>query len=126
MMARALAISGLATMGLTGCAPAPEPVGFSVAKIDRMDDELLNLVVQTDSESQSDQLDQYAACVAARYTLVTGYGFTRHIRTNRTNSGGTYRADAVYSITPTLPAGSRTLDAEVIAQNCAELGIPSS
>ena len=125
-MARALAISGLATLGLTGCAPAPEPQGFRVAEINRLDDELLGLVVETDIETQADQLRDYATCVAARYTLITGYGFTRHIRTNRSNSGGTYRADAVYSITPTLPAGSRTLDAEVIAQNCAELGIPSS
>ena len=130
MMARAVAISGLAALGLGGCSQG-EPVtavpdGLHVAQVLRIDESLVNFLVETGDEELADLLDEYAECVAAGYTLKQGFGFARHIRTNRSNTGGIWRADAVYSITPALPRGSRTMDAEVIAQNCAELGIPTS
>jgi hypothetical protein len=41
-----------------------------------------------------------------------------------TKKGGTWYGDAVYVISSALPQGLRTIDAEVVATECAELGIP--
>ena len=70
-------------------------------------------------------LDAYAECAAARYALIRGYGFARHLRTNVDEKGGVWAADAVYTISPSLPRGLRTIDAEVVVANCAENGIPT-
>ena len=40
-----------------------------------------------------------------------GYGFARHVRTVTDERAGIRRADAVYTISPALPRGSRTIDA---------------
>jgi hypothetical protein len=39
--------------------------------------------------------------------------------------GGVWTADAVYTISPALPRGLQTLDAEVVTAACAEQGIPT-
>ena len=70
-------------------------------------------------------MSDYAECAAAQYTLIRGYGFARHVRTNVTEEGGIWRADAVYTISPSLPKGLKTIDAEVTAFQCAERGIPT-
>ena len=67
----------------------------------------------------------YAECAAAQYTLIRGYGFARHLRTNVDLEGGIWRGDAVYTISPSLPRGLKTIDAEVTTQNCVEKGIPT-
>ena len=76
---------------------------------------------------QGDNADvsAYAECAAAQYTLIRGYGFARHVRTNVTQEAGLWRADAVYTISPALPRGLSTIDAEVTVSNCAETGIPT-
>ena len=70
-------------------------------------------------------LDDYAECAAAQYALIRGFGFARHLRTNINEEGGVWTADAVYTISPSLPRGLRTIDAEVVVANCAENGIPT-
>jgi hypothetical protein len=70
-------------------------------------------------------VEAYAECAAAQYALIRGYGFARHVRTNVDNQGSLWRADAVYTISPALPRGLSTIDAEVTVQNCAENGIPT-
>ena len=67
----------------------------------------------------------YAECAAAQYALIRGFGFARHLRTNIAESGGVWRADAVYTISAALPNGLRTIDAEVTVRNCGSLGIPT-
>jgi len=67
----------------------------------------------------------YATCAAAQYALIRGYGFARHLRTNVSETGGVWRADAVYTISPALPRGLRTIDAEVTVADCADQGIPT-
>jgi hypothetical protein len=67
----------------------------------------------------------YAECAAAQYALIRGFGFARHLRTNIAESGGTWRGDAVYTISAALPNGLRTIDAEVTVRNCGSLGIPT-
>ncbi len=81
-------------------------------------------VAMTGARGQKDVSD-YAECAAAQYALIRGYGFARHLRTNIAESGGTWRADAVYTISAALPNGLRTIDAEVTVRNCGSLGIPT-
>lgn len=70
-------------------------------------------------------LDAYAECAAAQYALIRGYGFARHVRTNVEERGGVSTADAVYTISPSIPRGKRTIDAEVVVAHCADNGIPT-
>lgn len=84
----------------------------------QFDVEMTNAVTRQD-------VANYAECAAAGYTLIRGWGFARHLRTNVKEEGGVWRADAVYTISPALPRGMRTIDAEVVAASCAEKGIPT-
>jgi hypothetical protein len=90
-----------------------------------LDDELVNFQVQMTGMATQADVEDYAKCAAAQYTLIRGYGFARHVRTNVQEEGGVWRGDAVYTISPALPRGLQTLDAEVVAAACAEQGIPT-
>ena len=61
----------------------------------------------------------------AQYALIRGYGFARHVRTNVNEEGGIWTGDAVYTISPALPRGLRTIDAEVTVADCASRDIPT-
>lgn len=89
-----------------------------------LQDDLVNFRVSMSGANGAADVEDYAECAAAQYTLIRGYGFARHVRTNVTEEAGLWQADAVYTISPALPQGMRTLDAEVVAANCAENGIP--
>lgn len=90
-----------------------------------LDGDLVNFRVEmTGARSEADVSD-YAACAAAQYTLIRGFGFARHVRTNVANSGGTWRGDAVYTISAALPRGLKTIDAEVTVRDCGAQGIPT-
>ena len=90
-----------------------------------LDDELVSFQVQMTGMATRADVEDYAKCAAAQYTLIRGYGFARHVRTNVQEEGGVWRGDAVYTISPALPRGLQTLDAEVVAAACAEQGIPT-
>lgn len=119
---------GLATALLAGCETDPEVTRFAPAyegvETRLLDGDLVNFHVKMTGARSIEDVATYAECAAAQYTLIRGYGFARHLRTNVDKKGGLWRADAVYTISPALPRGLRTLDAEVIAANCAENGIP--
>jgi hypothetical protein len=70
-------------------------------------------------------VEDYARCAAAQYALIRGYGFARHVRTAAGERGGVWVADAVYTVSPSLPRGIRTLDAEVVVRDCGAQGIPT-
>ena len=75
--------------------------------------------------AESDYLaSAFAACVAARYALLRGFGFVHLVADSVSHTGNVRTATSVYGITARLPAGVRKLDAEVVAVNCAENGIP--
>lgn len=124
---------GLLLFVLGACTPAGQ---HSVAQTDfapgyqgietrLLDGDLVNFrVTMTGARGNADVAD-YAECAAAQYTLIRGYGFARHVRTNVSEEGGVWRADAVYTISPALPRGLKTIDAEVTVSNCAETGIPT-
>ncbi|MEO0772218.1 MAG: hypothetical protein AAFZ04_03450 [Pseudomonadota bacterium] len=124
-------------MALTGCdAPeaardAPEPVTSDFApdylgiETHLLDGDLVNFQVEMRGARDRSDVDRYAQCAAAQYALIRGFGFARHVRTNvAEQGGGLWIGDAVYTISSALPDGVKKLDAEVVADDCAENGIP--
>ena len=90
-----------------------------------LDGDLVNFhVAMTDNRSVED-VSAYARCAAAQYTLIRGYGFLRHVRTTTARADGLITADAVYTISPAIPAGSKTIDAEVTVADCGVSQIPT-
>lgn len=90
-----------------------------------LDGDLVRFDVTMNGARDGRDLDAYAECAAAQYAMIRGYGFARHLRTNVMEKGGVWRADAVYTISPSLPRGLRTIDAEVVVASCAENNIPT-
>jgi len=89
-----------------------------------LDNDLVSFRVEMAGARSSEDVDRYAECAAAQYTLIRGFGFARHLRTNVVEEGGIWRGDAIYTISPALPDGIKKLDAEVVAADCAENEIP--
>lgn len=127
-MIRALVISPLL---LTACAMQPGGAVTRLAPEYRgvetrlLDGDLVQFTVAMTGARDTADVDAYAECAAAQYALIRGYGFARHLRTNVQEEGGVWSADAVYTISPSLPRGLRKLDAEVVVAHCAENGIPT-
>ena len=90
-----------------------------------LEGDLVSFLVQMQGARENSDVAAYAECAAAQYALIRGYGFARHVRTNVQQEAGLWRADAVYTISPALPRGLSTIDAEVTVANCAETGIPT-
>lgn len=117
---------------LAGCEPVnptvdqlglvPDYVGVQTRLLDG---DLVNFLVEARGALQPSDVARYAECAAAQYALIRGYGFARHVRTNVDEEGGLWRGDAVYTISPALPQGVRTIDAEVVVDRCRESGIPT-
>lgn len=141
MRNRGLLIAGLTTAlaALSACATqAPEEPDL-LAMVDDpdfqpdylgiettlLDGDLVQFNVAMRGARNKVDVANYAQCAAAQYALIRGFGFARHLRTNIAESGGTWRADAVYTISAALPNGLRTIDAEVTVRNCGSLGIPT-
>ena len=89
-----------------------------------LEGDLVNFHVEMTGIAAAAPLEDYARCAAAQYTLIRGYGFARHVRTTVEEKSGVWMGDAVYTISPSLPDGIIKLDAEVVAANCREKGIP--
>jgi hypothetical protein len=90
-----------------------------------LDGDLVNFRVEMTGARGNQDVADYAACAAAQYALIRGFGFARHVRTNVDNQGGTWRGDAVYTVSAALPKGLRTIDAEVTVRDCGARGIPT-
>ena len=121
----ALAVMG----GLTGCAvqePANLPFAPTYEGVDTtlLDGDLVKFDVTMRGARGPSDVEDYSECAAAQYALIRGYGFARHLRTNVYEEAGLWRGDAVYTISPALPRGVRTIDAEVVTASCVENGIP--
>lgn len=120
----------LAPMTLCACEPAvpiasdfiPEYKGVETVLLDG---DLVQFNVAMTKALSADDVADYAQCAAAQYTLIRGYGFARHLRTNVSQEGGIWRGDAVYTISPSLPRGTKKIDAEVTVSECMERGIPT-
>lgn len=101
---------------------APEYLGIEARMLDET---LVNFIVEMSGARDESDLTDYARCAAAHYALTRGYGFARHVRTRTAVEAGVWRSDAVYTISPALPRGAQTIDAEVTVEACAERGIPT-
>ncbi|GHG79318.1 hypothetical protein GCM10010961_01210 [Pseudodonghicola xiamenensis] len=129
MMARAALISPLLLAACGAQVSGDQAMSFAPdyrgVETSLLDGDLVQFdVSMTGARNQAD-VDAYVECAAAQYALIRGYGFARHLRTNVYEEGGVWRADAVYTISPSLPRGLRKLDAEVVVAHCAENGIPT-
>ena len=118
--AAACTAGGTAEVGRAGA--APEYLGIETALLD---DDLVNFRVALRGGAGRGDVDAYARCAAAQYALIRGYGFARHVRTTAGERGGIWLGDAVYTVSPALPRGIRTLDAEVVVRDCGAQGIPT-
>ena len=120
-------ISPLA-LGLAGCADSTAPVPFAPEyrgiETRLLDGDLVNFHVSMGGARDAGDVERYAECAAAQYAVIRGYGFARHLRTSVSEEAGIWQGDAVYTISAALPRGLLTIDAEVVAANCAENGIP--
>ncbi len=133
MRARCRVILLALAAGLSGCAeagpaPAPQihaPGQFQGVQVWRLDNDLIDFLVAMKGPGAKEGVADYARCAAAGYTVARGYGFARHVRTKVYEEGGVWRADAVYTISPALPKGIRTIDAQVTVADCLERGIPT-
>ena len=120
----------LAAASLSACADQPVveavfvPSYLGIETI-LLDGDLVNFRVAMAGARGTEDVDAYARCAAAQYSLIRGFGFARHVRTNVAQSGGTWRGDAVYTVSAALPRGLRTIDAEVTVRDCGAQGIPT-
>ena len=129
-MTRALALAALAPLaGVAACGPGTEQGDFRPVyggiETSLLDGDLVGFKVAMQGARDRADVDAYARCAAAQYTLIRGFGFARHVRTNVDRVGGIWHGDAVYTISSALPQGLRTLDAEVVVRDCGAQGIPT-
>jgi hypothetical protein len=134
---RHLAPARLALGGLMGCAgdgtvardatarTAPAGIAYLGVETRLLEGDLVRFLVSVGETETGAPAIAYAECAAAQYALIRGYGFTRHVRTNVYEEGGIWQGDAVYTVSPSLPDGIRTIDAEVTVASCREQGIPT-
>ena len=121
----------ISPMLLAACASDAGPAGQAFDPTYRgvetrlLDGDLVQFSVAMNGARTAADVEAYAECAAAQYALIRGYGFARHLRTTLSEKGGAWSADAVYTISPSLPRGLATIDAEVTVDSCAENGIPT-
>jgi len=127
-----ISMACLALGGVAGCEPTEPPVDkgqfaphYMGIQTRLLDGDLVGFLVEMGGARNKSDVVAYSECAAAQYALIRGYGFARHVRTNVVEEAGLWRADAVYTISPALPRGMSTIDAEVTVSNCTETGIPT-
>ncbi|MFD0978525.1 hypothetical protein [Tropicimonas aquimaris] len=125
--AAALAAALAGCGGSEGAVDTTEPFAPVYRGIETrlLDENLVGFIVEMEGARGNADVTDYARCAAAQYTLIRGYGFARHVRTRIAQEAGVWRADAVYTISPALPDGVQTIDAEVTVEDCASRGIPT-
>ena len=87
--------------------------------------DLLQLVVEMEGARDRRDVLEYAECTVSGYALERGFGFARQVRTQVSERGGVWRADAVYSVSTSIPRGLRTIDADAAVDDCRARGIPT-
>jgi hypothetical protein len=103
----------------------PKELEYMGAEFDEIDDELLGVRVSIRRTDLSEDVVAYGECVVAGHALKKDLGFARHLRTKTQVKGGVISANAVYTLSKTLPKGLVTIDAAEKVANCRELGIPT-
>ncbi len=124
LVAAAFLVAACQQLDVSGKGTKPESIRYFGVQTKLLANDLVQFHVTLTGTERPDPVRDYAECAAAQYTLIRGFGFARHIRTNVGETAGRWSADAVYTVSDAIPQGLRTLDAEVIADNCARNGIP--
>ena len=126
------ALGGIALAAVVGCGAAASQgvtrggVTYEGVQTRLLDGDLVAFDVAASGAADGAIVTAYAECAAAQYTLIRGYGFARHVRTNVARSGSRWLADAIYIISPAIPAGVTKIDAEVAVAECGRRGIPTA
>lgn len=123
------ASAALGACAATGHAPKPDATRVPIylgAEPVGLGDDLYGFSVRMRSPREAADIDAYVTCIVSGYALQKDAGFARKVRTNVKEEGGVWIADAVYSISPELPKGLQTIDAEVTVADCKEQGIPTA
>lgn len=123
------ASAALSACAATGHAPKPDATRVPIylgAEPVGLGDDLYGFAIRMRSPRAAADIDAYVTCMVAGYALQKDAGFARKVRTNVKEEGGVWIADAVYSISPELPKGQQTIDAEVTVADCKEQGIPTA
>ncbi|MGR3540454.1 MAG: hypothetical protein ACU0BS_03380 [Hasllibacter sp.] len=119
----------IALLGGCTAAEVPDSAAFDPTYVGietrLLEDDLTQFLVEMRGARGPADVDAYARCAAAQYALIRGYAFARQVRTQAAERGGTWFGDAVYVISPGLPRGARTVDAEVTVRDCQARGIPT-
>jgi hypothetical protein len=128
---RALACAAAAAT-LAACAGDPERPQVDVFRpaylgtdVRLLEGDLVRFAVAMEGARDAEDVSDYARCAAAQYALIRGMGFARHVRTATAREGGVWTADAVYTVSPDIPRGVRTIDAEVTVDDCRARGVPT-
>jgi hypothetical protein len=134
------ALTPALTVALTACAPADADGAQGPTRGMRaaagearymgvvtrlMDTDLVNFQVRMTGGDGATGAEAYARCAAAQYTLIRGYEYAQHVRTKLAKDGGIWTADAVYTISPSFPAGAVALSAPDVVAECRDRGIPT-
>ena len=119
----------IASLALAACgsqAPTAEDLipDYRGVETELLQGDLVRFRVSMTNALFPENVANYAECAAAGYTLVRGYGFAQHIKTDVAENDRVWSGDATYLVSETLPGGIKKLDAEVVAANCREKGIP--
>ncbi len=75
--------------------------------------------------SGADAAAAYARCGAAGFAASHDYRILRRVRTAVDATGGVWHANAVYTLSKSLPPGRATIDAKVALGDCEAQGIPT-
>ncbi len=119
-----------ATVFVAGCQAVPsqtaraDKIRYLGVQTKLLSSDLVQFHVTLTGAKTANAVETYAKCAAAQYTLIRGFGFARHVRTQVGQDGPRWNADAVYTVSAGLPNGLHTLDAEVVADNCTLNEIP--
>jgi hypothetical protein len=119
-----------ATVIVAGCQAVPSDtarantIQYLGVQTKLLTPDLVQFHVTLTGADTAQAVETYAKCAAAQYTLIRGFGFARHVRTQVGQDGPRWNADAVYTVSGGLPNGLRTLDAEVVADSCKLNEIP--
>ena len=118
---------------LAGCGEGAEAPADDVFRPDYrgtevrlLDETLVNLVATMEGARGVQDVADYAECALAQDAADRGFGFARQVRTNVVEEGGVWVADAVYTVSPALPRGLRTIDVEVAVKSCRDRDIPTT
>jgi len=134
MMPRARHITPVAAFAALAACAAEAPVDRETLPFEPrylgietalLDGDLVSFQVKMTGARDNQDVADYGECAAARYALIRGYGFARHVRTKVEQKGSLWEGDAVFVISDALPEGLKTIDAEVTVAACEENGIPT-